>query len=212
MKIGIVGTIRGDILGIPLSYAEYITYVLGGELIILSSTSSIQEDIDLLILPGGSDINPERYGEIPHFNTGSPDLLKEYFDNHHLPLYISKKIPIFGICRGLQTINVFFGGTLIQDMYHETNGKDDPYGPVHGIKSYAFDGRTSFKVNSRHHQAIRAVGEGLIPLLKHSKDDTIEAIQHRDLPIFAVQWHPEDLYAEESTKWITNKLNEIMRK
>jgi len=210
MKVGIVGSIRGDILGIPLSYAEYIKSVLGGEIIILSQTSSIQ-DLDLLILPGGADVNPERYGAIPDFNTGTPDILKEYFDIHHLPLYISKKTPIFAICRGFQSINILLHGTLIQDMYHETNTKDNPYDAVHPVFDYKDKNRAVFKVNSRHHQAIDILGDGLIPLLHH-KDETIEAFWHNDLPIFGVQWHPEDLYDIDSTEWIKNKLNTIMEK
>ena len=183
MKVGIVASIRSDMIGVPLSYAQYIRN-FGGEIILLTPTSSIHDEIDLLILPGGYDVDPERYGEIPEYNTGSPDLHKEYFDRYHLPLYISKKIPIFAVCRGLQTINVWARGTLNQDMYHETNTKDDPYGPVHHVRSY--DGKISFKVNSRHHQSINKLGEGLTPLLHH-KDGTIEAIIHKELPIFGVK-------------------------
>lgn len=209
-KIGIVGSIRSDTLGVPLSYASYIRDVLNGEVILLHPNSSINKELDLLILPGGYDVNPERYGAIPSYETSSSDLLKEYFDLHHLPLYISEKIPIFGICRGLQTINVTFGGTLIQDMYHETNTKEDPYGVVHSVRSE--NGDISFKVNSRHHQAINKLGDGLVSLLKHNKDYTIEAISHVELPIFCVQWHPEDLYVKNATEYIINNLNRIMRK
>lgn len=100
MKIGIVASIKGDIIGVPLSYAQYIRN-FGGEIILLTPTSSIHDEIDLLMLPGGYDVDPERYGEIPEYNTSAPDLHKEYFDKHHLPLYIKQHIPIFGICRGL---------------------------------------------------------------------------------------------------------------
>lgn len=211
MKVGIVASVKSDMIGIPLSYAQYIKDYLGGEIILLSPTSSFHNEIDLLILPGGYDVNPERYGDIPDYSTTPPDLLKEYFDIHHLPLYISEKIPIFGICRGHQSINCQLGGTLIQDMYHETNTKDDPYGAVHPVFDYKNSGKMAFKVNSRHHQAINKLGDGFIPLLHH-KDGTIEAMIHQELPIFSLQWHPEDLYEKEASEFITNKINEIMRK
>lgn len=209
MKVGIIGSIRADILGVPLSYAEYIRNFIGGEIVILSNTSSIQEDLDLLLLPGGADINPERYGANPSYMTGSPDIYKDYFDLHHLPLYMSKKCSIFAVCRGFQSVSVALGGTLIQDMYHETNKKDDPYELVHDV--YDSSGKKMFKVNSRHHQAIDRLGEGLIPTLFH-KDGTIEAFEHEELPIFGVQFHPEDMYDKDSNDYIINKLKKIMRK
>jgi putative glutamine amidotransferase len=208
-KIGIVGSLRGDTLGIPYSYADFITRNLG-EIIILTCTSAIREDLDLLILPGGADVNPERYGAIPDLATDSPDIYKEFFDLHHLPLYISKKIPIFGICRGIQTLNVHFGGTLLQDMpyFHETNDKANPNGKVHPV--FSMNKSIKLEVNSRHHQAIDDLGEGLIPLFEHTSG-IIEAVEHRDLPILAVQWHPEDLYERKATEWLMIKLKQIMK-
>ena len=102
MKVGIVASVKNDMIGIPLSYAQYIKDYLGGEIILLSPTSSFHNEIDLLILPGGYDVNPMRYGEIPEYETSPPDIQKEYFDLYQLPLYISERIPIFGICRGLK--------------------------------------------------------------------------------------------------------------
>ena len=101
-KIGIPGWMVGaNSFGVTLPYAEFITNVLGGELHILSPyNGDIRRDLDLIVLPGGYDVNPLRYDELPWFSTQNPNVILEAFDNFFLKKYIEANTPIFGICRG----------------------------------------------------------------------------------------------------------------
>ena len=211
MKIGIVGSLSGMNVGVRYSYLNFIRNFMGGDPVILLPDTPIQDDLSLLILPGGADVSSLRYGEIPEYSYNDPDLILEYFDTIILPQYIKRQTPILGICRGLQTLNVAFGGTLYQeiDFDHEINPKDDPFKPVHNIYSYDTKAKM-FKVNSRHHQGIKDLGKSLRPLLMHNSG-LIEAFKHHTLPILAVQWHPEDLYDKEAMRWLREKLSTLIK-
>lgn len=146
---------------------------------------------DVLLLPGGGDIEPWRYGQS---NQGSWNLQPDR-DEEELELlnqFTQMRKPVLGICRGLQVINVFFGGTLIQDVPgHSAVGGADRY---HRIRTeepmlQGLLGETMI-VNSAHHQAIDHVGTDLIPI-QWTADGIIEAVRHKTLPVWAVQWHPE---------------------
>jgi hypothetical protein len=102
MTIGIPGWLVGpNSFGVTIPYIEFIREHLDcSDLRILSPDSPIWTDLDLLILTGGPDVNPSRYGEPPGFYTDKPDLIREYFDVHVLPRYIEEHVPIFGVCRG----------------------------------------------------------------------------------------------------------------
>jgi putative glutamine amidotransferase len=136
-KIGIPFWRMGDnSLGVTLPYYTYFERF--GYIVVLNPmvepNQELYTDIDLLVLPGGADILPERYNHMPSLFTGKPDLIKDYFDMHVLPRYIADTdIPIFGICRGFQSIAVHFGYPLIQDMYHETNKPDKRWENVHKL-------------------------------------------------------------------------------
>ena len=149
-----------------------------------------------LLLPGGGDVEPWRYGR---GNTASRGLEPER-DTAELMLlerFIAAGKPVLGICRGIQIINVFFGGTLCQDLpcHAATDGKDrfhtvctvrSPLLPVCGPVC---------RVNSAHHQAVDALGRGL-RAIQWAEDGTVEALCHDCLPIWGVQWHPERLPEE----------------
>ena len=146
-----------------------------------------------LLLPGGGDLEPWRYGQV---NIASRGLEPER-DQAELVLleqFTVKRKPVLGICRGLQTINVFFGGTLIQDLPgHVAAGERDR---LHVVDTAAdafgrFWGERPV-VNSAHHQAANRLGTGL-QAIQWAPDGTIEALAHRGLPVWAVQWHPERL-------------------
>jgi putative glutamine amidotransferase len=215
MTIAIPGWLTGpNSFGITLGYLNFIQEgLVCGDLLILSNSSPIYKGIDLLILPGGADINPARYGDPPGYYTDKPDIHKEYFDVHILPKYIAREVPIFGICRGLQSIAVHFGGKLIQDIdHHENNPAEDPYKGVHEIVTAGQNRK--IKVNSRHHQAVykhSLEGTPIEVLATHRTQlHHIEAIRIKGQKIAAVQYHPEDLaensgvqYAYELIKSIT---------
>lgn len=218
-KIGLpFWRISDNSFGSTISYVMYLS--LFGEVIPLMPQHSIRTDLDLLVLPGGADIDPSTYGEAPEWYTGKPDLIKEYFDKVHLPEYIAARVPILGICRGHQAICTHFGGKLIQDMHHETNKAEDPYAVVHQIKFEDSAERLKIEVpnnkllgvNSRHHQIVsrKYIGEGLIPIASHQFDNSIEMVCHETLPIVGIQWHPEDVWDKDSRAFTTFILRHLI--
>ncbi|MBE5882917.1 MAG: gamma-glutamyl-gamma-aminobutyrate hydrolase family protein [Lachnospiraceae bacterium] len=158
---------------------------------------------DALILPGGGDITPILFGE---HNTGSRNMDTELdiLQFQALELALQHKLPILGICKGMQLINIAFGGTIIQDMpdsslhryqngdmYHSTNIQKasclyDLYGE-------------ELTVNSAHHQCVEQIGSGLHAIQWCSVDQCVEALMHKTLPILGLQWHPERLNAYEAS-------------
>lgn len=149
---------------------------------------------DALLLPGGGDLEPRRYGQE---NTASRNLEPER-DRAELALlqeFTAAGKPVLGVCRGLQTINVFFGGTLAQDIpgHAALEGGEDR---VHGARTapsplLPLCGE-SLAVNSAHHQAADRLGSGL-RAVQWAEDGVVEALCHVRLPVWAVQWHPERL-------------------
>jgi len=211
-KIGLPMWKTGDnSFGSTLSYIMYLQKF--GEVIPLMPKHTLRTDLDLLVLPGGVDINPLTYGELPDFFTQKPDLHKEHFDKVYLPQYIAAGIPVLGICRGNQSIAVHFGGKLIQDMSHETNKPDDPYSPVHQMiipdnvnLKIEIPQHRMIAVNSRHHQVVarRNFPDCLTIIGQHQRDKTIEMIAHKTLPIVGIQSHVEDTFDTDSAKFFAS--------
>ncbi len=202
MKIGIVPQENGEYFGVHQDYMALVERF--GTPVIISPVYKedfwVTYQIDALLLPGGSDVNPHRYGHIPHPYAYRPNIFLEHFDEEILPLIIAEKLPIFGVCRGLQTLNVHFGGTLWQHMWRHpySTSKTDL---VHEV-FYGKGEKDKFRVNSFHHQCIWKLGSGLKELLL-SKDNVIEAICHETLPIGAVQYHPERSMDDWTLKFMT---------
>ncbi|MCI8804071.1 MAG: gamma-glutamyl-gamma-aminobutyrate hydrolase family protein [Oscillibacter sp.] len=148
--------------------------------------------VDALLLPGGGDLEPWRYGQE---NTASRGLEPER-DAAELALldrFTAAGKPVLGICRGLQTINVFFGGTLLQDIPgHSAECGRDRMHPVRSAGLFARLLGERGSVNSAHHQAAGRLGSGL-EAAQWSPEGVTEALVHRRLPVWAVQWHPERL-------------------
>ena len=158
----------------------------------LSRSAAAAAGCDALLLPGGGDVEPLRYGQR---NTASRGLEPER-DGAELALlarFAAAGKPVLGICRGLQVINVFFGGTLVQDLagHSAWEGIDR----LHRVRRAG--GRwgellSGPIVNSAHHQAVDRLGSGL-EAVQWAPDGVVEAAAHRALPILGVQWHPERL-------------------
>lgn len=187
MKIGITGYMDGDHFGVNAQYMDFASNI--GTPIVLSPGEIPSADIDGLLLPGGADVSNLRNGSMPGFNTGKPNPILDYFDTNILPL-VYGKMPIFGICRGLQTVNVMLGGSLIQHLiYHPFSSND--FDAVHTITARGVV--KPFKVNSFHHQAIDVLAAGLSIEAQSTADtqSVIEAVSGH--MFFAVQWHPERL-------------------
>lgn len=155
-------------------------------------------DFDGLLLCGGGDIAPARFGQ-EHHGSQPPDLARDAAEFALAESFLRVGKPILGICRGHQIINVALGGTLLQDIgnhlrpFHSRG--DEPNDRIHIVCSRP----TSlfqrlygniFSVNSSHHQALEAMGSELIPTL-WSESGIVEGMEHSSLPVFSVQFHPE---------------------
>ena len=148
---------------------------------------------DALLLPGGGDLEPWRYGQ-ENIASVHLDPQRDAEEFALLDQFTSARKPVLGICRGLQSINVFFGGTLLQDVVgHNTIHTLDRLHTIKTISSplQPLCGEHCL-VNSAHHQAIDRLGTPL-EAIQWASDGIIEAIQHHTLPVFALQWHPERL-------------------
>lgn len=151
-----------------------------------------------LILPGGGDITPAFFGER---NNGSRNIDTELdiLQFQALDYCIRRSIPVFGICKGMQLINIAFGGTIFQnltqaDLHSQKAGSDRYHTTVIAPSSPLFSLYGShMTVNSAHHQGIKKTGKNLRPIQWSEPDGCIEAILHDTLPIIGLQWHPERL-------------------
>lgn len=221
-KIGIVGYPQKEGFGIPTSYLHFFSY-FGIVNIIMPNEKEIRKDLDLLVLPGGPDVDTKRYlGENPlSLRIGTPCPFRERFDDVLLPKYVQNKTPIFGICRGHQSLAVFFGGSLKQDMFHETSPSSERTKKVHGIIlseniSYfipEFSTLDRFDVNSLHHQVVNVVPSNATVLAQYTNNinnnvnKEIEALGYNDYPAITVQWHPEEIWDRFSINAIKKLLN-----
>jgi len=166
---------------------------------------SVLDDLDGILLPGSdSDVDPLRYGQQPHPALGTVQTIKDETDLLVIEAAERKGIPVFAICFGMQILNVWRGGTLIQDIgsqvpdaiKHEQGAPRDR--PSHRIrmlensKLSEIAGSVDAVVNSHHHQAVEALGADLIATA-WTTDGIIEALEdpRPDRFIVAVQWHPE---------------------
>ena len=221
--IGIPAWTTGDssYLGVKKDYISYAR-LFGNVRILSLYEEPVLQGIDLLLLPGGADVNPARYGQIPELECGGANIFLEGFDIHHLPEYINAGVPVFGICRGLQTLNVHFGGTLTQEIgFHPSSTKRDTE-PAHELDfTEKYRGLARFikknKVTSRHHQAIEVLGEGLeVVAIAGGKEmeglePIPEVIFHNELNIAAVQYHPES-NVEEPENLTTRIIHSLLNK
>lgn len=152
---------------------------------------------DALLLPGGGDITPAFFGEK---NRGSRNIDTELDIRQLLAfdLALKSRLPVLGICKGMQIINVGLGGKIIQDLEpsasqrHRYEGGDKYHTSVIARNSWLcrLYGQEAC-VNSAHHQALGTLGQGLAAVQSCPQDGCIEGISHRTLPVFGVQWHPE---------------------
>ena len=161
---------------------------------------------DGVLFAGGEDVDPAFYGEEKKHDSVQVDRRRDEFELELLERALERRLPIFGICRGTQMINVKFGGTLYQDLEsdatpqfkHKQDGRRSD--TTHQVTLTDPDSRLavvfqgSCRVNSLHHQAIKRLGRGL-KVTAHSEDGLVEALETADdYPfLMAVQWHPEEL-------------------
>lgn len=196
--------------------ASYIAAVerLGATAVLLSpahSTEALNQLLDTvhgLLLTGGEDVDPARYGQAPHPALGTVTPARDEMEFAALQGALARGLPVLAICRGVQLLNVALGGTLFQDLPSERHrgiiheqeapinerwhkARVEPESKLHQIF-----GSDDLFINSFHHQGIREIAPSLVPTV-WAEDELIEGVESREHPwVLGVQWHPERGEAE----------------
>lgn len=172
---------------------------------------ALYERLDAVLLPGGPDVDPAHYGSERHPLTVTIDDLRDKLELTVARWAVRDDLPVFGICRGHQVLNVALGGTLVQDIPDQLGSPlihDIPDGTprstrVHDVtidsdsRLAGVLGSTRLLVNSLHHQSVEQVASGAVVTAK-SPDGVVEALEVPDRHFaLSVQWHPEDLYQDD---------------
>lgn len=177
---------------------------------VMNSTEDIPEqveNIDALYIPGGPDINTLLFGEEPIIGMGGSRRSDDIYEMEIIRQAAAKNLPILGVCRGEQVINIAFGGTVYQDIPAQypnalRHRQPDPGCEMtHSVKVekgtalYALCNCERLEVNTFHHESVREPGRG-IKVSATAPDGIIEAIESEDGRIMGIQWHPELLQQE----------------
>jgi putative glutamine amidotransferase len=166
--------------------------------------------MDGLVLTGGGDIAPALYGAVPHATYAAAEAGRDAFEIAMVRAATAAGKPIFAICRGMQVLNVALGGDLVQDIPTEVNGalnhdlREPRFAIAHEVwaskgsrlstlMQEKLEDAEKCPVNSRHHQAVRHLGEGL-EVVATAPDGVIEAVERPGPFCLGVQWHPENFW------------------
>jgi len=215
MQIGIISTRTSNgVTGQNDAYLRFFSMFTDNIIQIDPLNEVVYDNLNLLVLPGGPDVDPQRYGEKPSRFTGRPNPQTEWFDRVMLPKYIARKIPTFGICRGHQSLVVHFGGKINQhiNVDHSTKSRAELVDVMNIVtENLPFEYKDkSVKINSIHHQAANAESLKntiMRPLGFERTYKNIEALAYGDLPILSVQWHPEECYDKFAIACVNYLLN-----
>src|SRR5437868_2464716 len=197
-------------------YRQSILHV-GADIRLLDSSMPVHDSLaglDGHLLTGGEDVSPALYGEAPHPQLGEVNPARDAYEIALIGEARARNLPMFAICRGIQVLNVAFGGSLVQDIPAELSGAIEHQLSVPQHESYALahevwleaDGLLavlmrerlsdgdSCEVNSRHHQAIKKVAQGL-RVTATAPDGVVEAVEDPAARFcLGVQWHPENFW------------------
>jgi putative glutamine amidotransferase len=195
---------------LPCRYVDAVLRA-GGQPVIVNEArdpKALLARVDALVLTGGPDVDPARYGEAANPNTYGVDAADDEFECALAEAATVRSVPTLAICRGIQILNVARGGTLYQHL------PDDPGVPAHGQPGVAGGARqhevtldrdslladvmgtTTTTASCHHHQAIDALGDGL-RVVGRASDGIVEALELDGQFLLAVQWHPEDTADED---------------
>ena len=182
----------------------------------MEDMSLVLDKIDGLLLSGGHDVNPRTYKERNSGKAGNFDNIRDHQEIFMTEYALEKDIPILGICRGLQILNITLGGTIHQDLpsagfFAHSMSNSLRNEPSHSLKIledsplYEIFKRDEIWTNSYHHQGINELGKGL-KVAALSEEGLIEAVYLDDKKFaLAVQWHPEMMYDNEEMNLIFKK-------
>jgi len=176
------------------------------------SLSELVDRLDGLLLTGGGDLDPAVFGEPPHPTLSDVAPTRDSLEIALVRRFMEARRPILAVCRGIQVLNVALGGSLYQDVasdpgteikHNQTGPRDQPAHPVK-VVSGSFLARVldreELEVNSMHHQAVKALGRGLLPVA-FAPDAIIEGVELDDPDsshfVLGVQWHPEELVKQD---------------
>jgi putative glutamine amidotransferase len=192
-------------------YVESVRRAGGEPCVLQINANASLKDLDGILLSGGGDIDPAHYKQARHPKTATPDPARDEFELELARLALDQNIPLLGVCRGLQVLNVAAGGTLIQDIPSEVSHPlghqvDNPLYAIahevwvtretalsHAMQEELGEGEV-MQVNSRHHQAIKQTASGF-EVSATAPDGVIEAIERPGSRFcLAVQWHPENFW------------------
>ena len=183
------------------SYHERITEA-GGIPMMALNIQCVDEYVEIadgLLLSGGKDVEPKYYNQEKKYESVVTDPVRDELEWALVKAFVTKNKPIFGICRGIQTMNTYFGGTLYQDIPTELGGNHSG-GVNHELKMKedSILGKLfgeSMVINSYHHQVIERGASGFVATAWSDAGghEIVEAIEHESLPIWGVQWHPESM-------------------
>jgi putative glutamine amidotransferase len=207
----------------------------GGDPVLLPLSDPLELEralptLDGFVLPGSpADVEPAEYGGVNRGLSAPADLAREAADRTILKHAFGEQKPVLAICYGCQLLNVYLGGTLIQDLRTETGTtvphrkkdlvpepKDDPRHPAafdRGSRLAAITGSTQGEVNSSHHQAIATPGKSL-RVTAHADDGTVEGIEWTGDAnwVVGVQWHPERMFGDAAAERLFGEFLEVTRK
>lgn len=195
----------------------------GAQVKLLASTpgaadaAAALEGVDGLVLPGGPDVDPARYGQPLHASASLAGNERDAFEIALAAHAVERDLPLLAICRGMQVLNVEAGGSLIQDVPSEVphacrHDVPEPRDAIAHAVTVAADSRLAailgtagdVSVNSRHHQAVRRIAPGF-RMSAQAPDGVVEAIERDDRRYcIGVQWHPENF-------WPSGRFAELFR-
>jgi putative glutamine amidotransferase len=195
-------------------YSQAILHAGGAPVIVPAaqdrkSLARILSSLQGLLLSGGPDVHPRCYGEEPLAGLGEVDKALDYMELMAAELAIEKNLPLLGICRGIQVLNIALGGTLYQDIPSQVpesichTPKTDKAVNTHTVQIEARSrlrrifGKPEIWVNGKHHQAVKEGAPGLV-VAARARDGVIEAVEHPGKRyVIGVQWHPEGTWRDD---------------
>lgn len=153
------------------------------------------EKYDAIIIPGGHSVDPEMYGAERQPETKNTNIKKDKFQFAAVRMFIDAQKPVLGICRGEQLVNNVLGGTTIQHMQEGWHKLDRTVRIAEGTWLYDLLGKEAVTYHY-HHQCVDKLGDGLYATQWDPDSGVIEAYEHKTLPVYGIQWHPDSMDEE----------------